>query len=91
MTFPKQGPGKSIRGARLKVDDRKVLMRSTDTIANASDGVDKWIDLLTVHFAPNPANVDINDISRGIKMKIPDVFQQHCTRNYATLVANQVF
>src|SRR5262245_50733612 len=77
--------------ASLNVDDRSVLPRSSDTVSNAADGMDERIGLLPVDFAADTADIDINDVGRGVEMEIPDMLQQHRSWNNLTFVANQVF
>ncbi len=57
--------------ASLNVDERKVLARSTDTIPDAADGMDKRIGLLAVNFVAHAPNIDVNDVGRGVKVEIP--------------------
>ena len=63
--------------ARPNVDDRKVLARSTDTIPDAPNRMNERIGLLAVHLAANAADVNIDDVGRGIEMEVPDMLQQH--------------
>ena len=77
--------------ATLKVDERKLLARSADTKTNATYGVNQRISLLAVDFAANPADIDVDDVRRGIEMKIPYMLQQHRPRHDLALVAYQIF
>src|SRR3954471_2951999 len=77
--------------ATLKVDDVKVLASSTETVSDTANRMDQRISLLVVDFAPHPANVDVDDVGRGIEMKVPDVLQQHCPGYNAAFVAHQIF
>src|SRR6202158_1724518 len=76
--------------ATLKVDDVKVLARSTERVPDTANRMDQRIGLLAVDFATHAPDIDVDDICRGIEMKIPDMPQQHCPRYYAALVANQI-
>src|SRR5437773_1811928 len=76
--------------ACLKVDDVKVLARSTETIPDTANRMDQRISLLVVNLAPDAPDIDVDDVRRGIEMKVPDVLQQHRPGHHATLVANQV-
>src|SRR5262245_474566 len=76
--------------ANLKVDDRKVSTRRTDAIPNATDRVDKWVELSVVHFAADTPNIDVDDVGGGIEVEIPNVLQQHSPRNHPPLIANQI-
>src|SRR5277367_5710526 len=77
--------------ASLKVDDVRVLARSTERVSDAANRVDQRIGLLAVDLATHAPDIDVDDIRRGIEMKIPDVLQQHCPGHHAALVANQIF
>src|SRR5256885_10701595 len=76
--------------ACLKVDDLRVLARSTETVPDTAHRVDQRIGLLAVDLAADAPDIDVDDIGRGIEMKIPDVLQQHCPGYDAALVANQI-
>src|SRR5712664_865510 len=76
--------------ASLKVDDVKVLARSTETVPDTANCVDQRIGLLAVDFATHAPDIDIDNICRGIEMKVPDVLQQHCPGYDAAFVANQI-
>jgi hypothetical protein len=51
------------------------LTRSTDTIPDATDGMDERIGLLTVDLAANASDIDVDDVGRGIEMEIPYMLQ----------------
>ena len=76
--------------ASLKVDDVKVLARSTERVSDAANRMDKRIGLLAVDFATHAPDIDVDNIGGGIEMKIPDVLQQHCPRYDAAFIANQI-
>src|ERR1700688_3298862 len=76
--------------ASLKVEDVRVLARSTETIPDTANSMDQWIGLLAVDFAPHATDIAVDNICRGIEMKIPDVLQQHCPGYDAAFVANQI-
>ncbi len=65
------------RSASLKVEERSVLARSTQTEPNAADGMNQGVGVFAVDFASETPNVDINDVRRWIKMQIPDILQEH--------------
>jgi hypothetical protein len=48
------------------------------------------IGLLTIHLAADAADIDVNDVGRGIEMKIPDVLQQQRSGDYAPFMPNQI-
>src|ERR1700736_939501 len=77
--------------ARRNVEDVKVLVRSTKTVPYAANRMDQRIRLLTVDLATHAPDIDVDDIRRGIEMKVPDVLQQHGTGYDAACVANQIF
>src|SRR5882724_5299934 len=76
--------------ASLNVDDVKVLARSTETVPCAANRMDQRIGLLAVDLATDASDIDVDDIRRGIEMKVPDVLQQHGPGYDATFVANQI-
>src|SRR6202140_1624276 len=76
--------------ATLKVDDVRVLVRSTETVPHAANRMDQRIGLLAVDFATHPSDIDVDDIGRGIEMQVPDVLQQHRPGNDAAFVAHQI-
>src|SRR5712672_3481723 len=76
--------------ASLKVDDVKVLARSTEGVPDTANRMDQRIGLLAVDLAAHAPDIDVDDICRGIEMKIPDVPQQHCPRYDAPFIANQI-
>src|SRR5882757_9289708 len=76
--------------ASLNVDDVRVLARSTETIPDTANCMDKWIGLTIVDFAAHAPDIDVDNICRGIEMKIPDVLQQHCPGYDAACVAHQI-
>ena len=77
--------------ASVNVVDRNVLARSTDAKPHAAYGVYERIGMLTVDLAANAADIDIDDVSRRVKMKIPDMLQQHRAGYDMAFVANEVF
>src|SRR5882724_9738996 len=76
--------------ASLKVDDFRVLVRSTETVPGAAHGVDQRIGLLAVDLAAHPPDIDVDDIGRRIEMQIPDVLQQHGAGYDAAFVAHEI-
>src|SRR5260221_5471169 len=76
--------------ASLNVDDVKVLARSTETVPDAANRVDQRIGLLAVDLATHAPDIDVDDICRGIEMKIPDVLQLHGPGYDAALAADQI-
>src|ERR1700737_35412 len=76
--------------ACLKVVDARGLARSTATVPDTANRMDQRIGLLVVPLAAHPPDIDVDDICRGIEVKIPDVLQQHCPGYDAALVAHQI-
>src|SRR5437773_6755858 len=76
--------------ACLKVDDVRVLARSTETVPYAANRMDQRIGLLAVDLATHAPDIDVDDICGGIEMKVPDVLQQHCPGYDAAFVADQI-
>src|SRR6516164_2051054 len=77
--------------ARLKVQDLSVLARSTEAIPDAADGMNERIRLLIVYLAPNPPDIDVDDVGGRIEMKVPNMLKQHGARHDPALVADQIF
>src|SRR5579863_3968798 len=77
--------------ANLNVEDRKALARSTDAKPDAANGVDQRVSLLAVHFAADAADINVDDVGRGIEVQIPDMLQEHRPRHHVALVADQIF
>src|SRR5947208_2241492 len=59
--------------ARRKVEERRVLARSTETISDAADGVDQRIGLGIIYLATDAPDLDVDDVCGGIDMQIPDI------------------
>src|SRR5215470_11506511 len=76
--------------ASLNVVDLSVLARSTETVPHAADGMDQRIGLLIVDLATHASDIDVDDIGRGIEVKIPHVLQQHRAGDDAAFVADQI-
>src|SRR5579863_6647272 len=77
--------------ATRNVDDRSVLVRSTDTKSHAAYCVDQRIGLLAVDLAANTPDIDVDDVGRRVEMDVPDALQQHRARHHLALVANEIF
>ena len=65
--------------ASLRVEDLRVLFRSTKAKSDASNGVDQRIILFAIDLAANPTDIDIDDIGRRVKMQVLYVMQKHRT------------
>src|ERR1700704_414738 len=76
--------------ASLKVDDVRVLARSTGAVPDTANRMDQRIGLLAVDLATHAPDIDVDDVGGGIEMKIPDVLQQHGPGYHAAFVANQI-
>src|SRR5882757_1766471 len=76
--------------ASLNVDEVKVLARSTEAISDTANRMDQRIGLLAIDFAAHAPDIDVDDVCRGIEMKIPDVLQQHRPGYDAAFVADQI-
>jgi len=59
--------------ASLKVDDRKVSVRCTEAIPDPTDRMNERIGLVAIDLTPDTSYVDIDDVSSGVKMKVPNV------------------
>src|SRR5215472_7262265 len=76
--------------ASLSVDDRRVLLRSTEAKSDAADGMDQRIVLTAVDFSANAADINIDDVGRRIEMQIPHMLQKHGARDHLTGVSRQI-
>src|SRR5882757_10204549 len=76
--------------ASLNVDEVKVLARSTEAVSDTANRMDQRIGLLAVDFAAHAPDIDVDDVCRGIEMKIPDMLQQHGAGYHAAFVARQI-
>src|SRR4029077_2191981 len=76
--------------ASLNVDERSVLVRSTDAKPDAADGVDERIGLLAVDLPAHASDVNVDDVGRGVEVQIPHVLQQHRAGDDLALVAHEV-
>src|ERR1700686_4109806 len=74
----------------LKVGIFRPLAKSTETIPDTANSMDQWIGLLAVDFATHATDIDVDNICRGIEMKIPDGLQQHGAGYDAAFVAHQI-
>ena len=52
--------------------------------------MDQRIGLLAIDLATHAPDINVDDICRGIEMKVPDMLQQHCPGYDAAFVANQI-
>src|SRR5262249_5801172 len=77
--------------ACLKVDDVRVLVRSTEGVSDTANRMDQRIGLLAVDLATHAPDIDVDDIGGGIEVKVPDVLQQHRPGYDTAFVANQIF
>src|SRR5215831_353624 len=76
--------------ASLKVDEPKVLARSTEAVSDPANRMDQRIGLQVVDLAAQASDIDVDDIRRRIEMKIPDVLQQHGAGHDAALIAHEI-
>ena len=77
--------------ASLSVEERKVLLRSTEAEPDAANGMDQRIGLTVVDFAANAADININDIGGRVEVQIPHMLQKHGSRDHLAYVANEIF
>jgi hypothetical protein len=52
--------------------------------------MDQRISLLVVDLSTHPTDINVDDISRGIEMKVPDVPQQHRPGHDLALIARKI-
>jgi hypothetical protein len=53
--------------------------------------MNQFVWVLVIHFAPQPLNVDFDQIGEGIEVFIPNVFGNLCARNDFSSAARQIF
>src|SRR5215469_6051056 len=76
---------------RWKLDVRRILGRATDTIPCPSDRVDQLYLVALINLATQPADIGFDDVRARVEVNVPDVLEQHRTRDHLTGVAHQVF
>src|SRR5215813_1377212 len=76
--------------ASLRVDDLRVLLRSTKAESNAANRMNQWIVLTAIDFPTNSTDIDVDDIGRRIKVQVPHVLQQHGARDRLTGITCQI-
>src|SRR6516225_88721 len=76
--------------ASLRVEDRRVLFRSTEAKSDAANGMDQRVVLAAVDLATNSTDIDVDDIGHRIEVQIPYVLQQHGSRDHLTGIARQI-
>src|SRR5215472_17208361 len=76
--------------ANLSVEDRKVLLRSTEAKPHTANGVDQRVSLPGVGFAADPADIDVDDIGCRIKVQIPHMLKQHRSRDNLPRIARKI-
>src|SRR3954470_2664837 len=77
--------------ASRRVEERRVLPRSTETEPDAANRMDERIGTGAVDLAPQPSDINIDDVCHRIEVQIPDVLQQHATGNHLSDIAHQIF
>src|ERR1700687_5166776 len=76
--------------AILNVDDLRVLATSTETVPDAANRLGQRIGLLPIVIASHAPDIDVDDVGRGIEMKVPDMLQQHRPGYDAAFIAHQI-
>src|ERR1700756_3180143 len=77
--------------ASLSVEERKVLLRSTEAKSDTANGMDQRIGLTIVDFGAKAANVNVNDIRSRVEVQVPYVLQQHGSRDHLADITNEIF
>src|SRR5271169_3595534 len=76
--------------ASLRVEDRRVLLRSTEAKSDAANRVDQRIVLTAIDLPTNSTDIDIDDVGGRIEMQVPYVLQQHGARDRLTGITRQI-
>src|SRR5215469_7032475 len=76
--------------ASLSVDDRKVLLRSTEAKSHAANGMNQWVGLAAVDLTAHPPDINVDDVGRRVEVEIPDMLQQHRSGNRLSDITNQI-
>lgn len=64
---------------------------TSDLIANASNGANKWAVIAGVDFAAEIVDVDIHDIGHGVKIEFPHLLDDRGARNGLAFMAHEEF
>src|SRR5258708_35826933 len=76
--------------ASLRVDDLKVLLRSTEAESNAAHGMDEGVGAAAVYLASQAPDIAIDDVRHRVEMHVPHMLQQHRARDYRSRVADDI-
>src|ERR1700710_2732781 len=86
---PPQGGG--AEGVRSPFSTVALLRRRGETVAGAADGVEDRPLEPFLELAPEPADMDVDDVGAGIEMIVPDLLEQHRPSDDAAFVAGEIF
>jgi len=62
---------------RRKLRVFRLWLSAAKDIPHASDGLNSFLTLVSVHFTAESAHQDVHHICLWIEMVVPDVFQNH--------------
>src|SRR6516164_1915707 len=77
--------------ASAKLAVRKILNGRAKNIARTPNRVDQLRLALRTDFGTEPTHMGLDDLSFGVKMKVPDSLEQHCSGYHALRIAHEVF
>jgi hypothetical protein len=76
---------------RWKLLDLKIWGEIFEDITNPTDSMNEFVGKIFVNFSSQPANQHIYDIGLGIKMKIPNMFQDHHSGDGSFCIPHEIF
>src|ERR671919_150033 len=76
---------------RRKLLDLKMRRGILENITHPPEGMNELVGKISVNFGSQSANQHIDDISLGIKMKIPNALQDHRSRKGAFGIPHEIF
>src|SRR5271169_2102136 len=76
---------------RRKLEVRKILGRTADTIPCPSNRMDQLRLEAFVNLGAQPADMGFDHVRARIEMNVPDVLEQHRARDHLVSMAHQVF
>src|SRR5277367_1664604 len=72
---------------RRKLEVRKILGRTADTIPRPSDRMDQLRVKPFVNLGAQPTDMGLNDVRARVEMNVPDVLEQHRAGDHLASVA----
>src|SRR5271156_6067760 len=75
---------------RRKLEVRRILGRTTDTVPCPSNRMDQLGFEAFVELGAQPADVGFDDIRARVEMNVPDVLEQHRARDHLASVTHEI-